>query len=51
MKDQKLNREATIQNIVEKAGDKIKNIDSLKAKDDEFLIDSADLWGVEAVYE
>jgi len=51
MKDQKLNREATIQNIVENAGDKIKNIDSLKSKDDEFLIDSAFLWGAEAVYE
>ena len=46
-----LNREATIQNIVDKAGDNIKSIEHLKTKDDEFLIDSTILWKAKAIYD
>jgi hypothetical protein len=51
MSAKRLNREATIQNIVEVAKDSIKDIEELKRADDEFLIEAAMLWDVNVVYE
>ena len=50
MNNKKLDRETTIDNIIEKAGDNIKDIDKLLNADDEFLIESAMLWEAEIVY-
>lgn len=46
-----LNREKTIDNIVEKAGDSLKDINELRNSDDEFLVEAAMLWDAEVVYE
>lgn len=51
MNEKKVNREATIENILAQAGQAITNIDKLKKEDDEFLIESAFLWDAEVVYE
>jgi hypothetical protein len=51
MSNKKLNREATIENIVKAAGDNIKDIDKLLTADDEFLVEAAMLWDVEIVYK
>jgi len=46
-----IDREATIQNIVEKAGDNIRDINELQTADDEFLVDAAMLWEAKVVYK
>ena len=51
MSNRKLDREATIRNIVQVAGDSIRDIEELKNADDEFLVESAMLWDVEIVYK
>lgn len=52
-KEKKINKEATIKNILEKASGKIKDINAFneKVKDEEFLKDSALYWEAEIVYE
>jgi hypothetical protein len=49
-KDKQLNREATIANIVAIAGNKIKNLETFKEQDDEFLIEAAFMWEAKVVY-
>jgi hypothetical protein len=51
MSAKKINREATIQNIVEKAGNNIKDMEELKRADDIFLLEAAELWDAKVVYE
>jgi hypothetical protein len=51
MSNKIIDREATIQNIVEKAGDSIRDIEELKNSDDEFLVDAAMLWEAKVVYK
>lgn len=51
MSAKKINREATIQNIVDVAGDSIKDIEALRRSDDIFLLEAAALWDVKVVYE
>lgn len=53
MSKKKINREATVKNILEKAKGSIKDINAFneKVKDDEFLVDSALYWEAEIVYE
>jgi hypothetical protein len=52
-KERKINREATIKNILKKAKGSIKNMDSFNAKieNEEFLKDSALYWEAKIVYE
>jgi hypothetical protein len=49
--NKKLNRIATLDNIIEKAGDSIKDIDKLRNADDQFLVEAAMLWEAKVVYE
>jgi hypothetical protein len=46
-----IDREKTIDNIVEKVGDSLKDINELQTADDEFLVDAAMLWDAEIVYK
>jgi hypothetical protein len=46
-----IDREATIKNIVDSAGDSLKDINELKNSDDEFLVEAAELWDAEIVYK
>ena len=49
--NKKLNREVTLDNIIEKAGDNIKDIEKLRNADDQFLVEAAMLWEAKVVYE
>lgn len=51
MSRKKLDREATIKNIIEAAGDNIRDAEELQTADDEFLVDAAMLWEAEVVYK
>jgi hypothetical protein len=51
MSSKKLDREKTIENIVEKAGDSIRHIEELQTADDEFLVEAAMLWEAEIIYK
>ena len=51
MNEKMIDREKTIENIVEKAGDSLKDIKELQNSDDEFLVESAMLWEAEVVYK
>ena len=51
MSNKKLDREATIKNIVAAAGDNIRDAKELETADDEFLVESAMLWEAEIVYK
>jgi hypothetical protein len=46
-----IDKEKTIQNIVEKVGVNIFNIENLTNADDEFLVEAAMLWEAEVVYK
>jgi hypothetical protein len=51
MSKRKLDREATIQNIIKAAGENIRDASELQTADDEFLVDAAMLWEAEVVYK
>jgi hypothetical protein len=51
MSSKKLDRNATIENIIKAAGDSIRDVDELRSADDEFLVEAAELWEAEIVYK
>jgi hypothetical protein len=50
MNKKKMNREATIKNIVKAAGENIRDASELQTADEEFLVEAALLWEAEIVY-
>ena len=51
MSIKRINREATIEKIIEAAGNNIRDIEELRKADDIFILEAAELWDVKVVYE